>query len=128
LVELRRSFIAGLSLQQMILYLSPTSFVELTAMRAPLQWSPWESRNRKQSLQWLNSKSPDSMPPPFLRALAWAEESSNLRRRIPSFPRGDPADSVVYLQKGHAKVTVVSAAGKEDTITLFSAGDFVGEE
>jgi CRP/FNR family cyclic AMP-dependent transcriptional regulator len=33
-----------------------------------------------------------------------------------------------YLQKGRAKVTVVSPAGKEATITLFSAGDFVGEE
>jgi CRP/FNR family transcriptional regulator, cyclic AMP receptor protein len=44
------------------------------------------------------------------------------------FAQGDPADSVFYLQKGHAKVTVVSAAGKEATIRLISAGDFVGEE
>jgi CRP/FNR family cyclic AMP-dependent transcriptional regulator len=44
------------------------------------------------------------------------------------FSQGDSADSVFYLQKGRAKVTVVSAAGKEATITLFSAGDFVGEE
>src|ERR1035438_4442029 len=44
------------------------------------------------------------------------------------FSQGDPADSVFYLQKGRAKVTVVSTAGKEATITLLSAGDFVGEE
>jgi CRP-like cAMP-binding protein len=44
------------------------------------------------------------------------------------FAQGGPADSVFYLQKGRAKVSVVSAAGKEATITLFSAGDFVGEE
>lgn len=44
------------------------------------------------------------------------------------FSQGDPADSVFYLQKGRAKVTVVSHAGKEATITLLSAGDFVGEE
>jgi CRP/FNR family transcriptional regulator, cyclic AMP receptor protein len=43
------------------------------------------------------------------------------------FSQGDPADSVFYLQKGRAKVTVVSQAGKEATITLLSAGDFVGE-
>src|SRR5208283_181211 len=43
------------------------------------------------------------------------------------FSQGDPADSVFYLQKGRAKVTVVSHAGKEATITLLSAGDFVGE-
>ena len=44
------------------------------------------------------------------------------------FLQGDPADSVFYLQKGRAKVTVVSPAGKEATIMLLSAGDFVGEE
>ncbi len=44
------------------------------------------------------------------------------------FSQGDPADSVFYLQKGRARVTVVSAAGKEATITLLAAGDFVGEE
>jgi CRP/FNR family cyclic AMP-dependent transcriptional regulator len=44
------------------------------------------------------------------------------------FSQGDPADSVFYLQKGRAKVTVVSPAGKEATIMLLSAGDFVGEE
>ena len=44
------------------------------------------------------------------------------------FSQGDPAESIFYLQKGRAKVTVVSAAGKEATITLLSAGEFVGEE
>jgi CRP-like cAMP-binding protein len=44
------------------------------------------------------------------------------------FSQGDPADSVFYLQKGSAKVTVVSPAGKEATIALLTAGDFVGEE
>jgi CRP-like cAMP-binding protein len=44
------------------------------------------------------------------------------------FSQGDPADAVFYLQKGRAKVTVVSTAGKEATITLLSEGDFVGEE
>ena len=41
--------------------------------------------------------------------------------------QGDAADSVFYLQKGHAKVAVVSERGKEATLTLLSAGDFVGE-
>ena len=60
--------------------------------------------------------------------------SAGLGRRIVElapkqsfFSQGDPADSVFYLQKGRAKVTVVSHAGKEATITLLSAGDFVGE-
>ena len=61
--------------------------------------------------------------------------STGLGRRIVQlapkeafFSQGDPADSVFYLQKGRAKVTVVSPSGKEATITLLSTGDFVGEE
>jgi CRP/FNR family cyclic AMP-dependent transcriptional regulator len=44
------------------------------------------------------------------------------------FSQGDPANTVFYLQKGRAKLTVVSQNGKEATITLLSEGDFVGEE
>jgi len=44
------------------------------------------------------------------------------------FSQGNAADSVFYLQRGRAKVTVVSKVGKEATIMLLSARDFVGEE
>jgi CRP-like cAMP-binding protein len=44
------------------------------------------------------------------------------------FSQGDPANTVFYLQKGRAKLTIVSQEGKEATITLLSAGDWVGEE
>jgi CRP/FNR family transcriptional regulator, cyclic AMP receptor protein len=44
------------------------------------------------------------------------------------FSQGDPADSVLYLQSGRAKLTVVSRRGKEATVTLLAAGDFFGEE
>jgi CRP/FNR family cyclic AMP-dependent transcriptional regulator len=44
------------------------------------------------------------------------------------FSQGDPAESIFYLQKGRAKLTIVSEKGKEATITLLSVGDFVGEE
>jgi len=60
--------------------------------------------------------------------------SAGLGRRIVQiapkqafFTQGDPADSVFYLQRGRAKVTVVSATGKEATLTLVPAGEFVGE-
>jgi CRP-like cAMP-binding protein len=46
----------------------------------------------------------------------------------PLFSQGSTADCVFYLQAGRAKLTVVSKAGKEATITLLSAGDFIGEE
>ena len=44
------------------------------------------------------------------------------------FSQGNPADCVFYLQTGRAKLTVVSRAGKEATIALLSAGEFIGEE
>lgn len=44
------------------------------------------------------------------------------------FTQGGPADTIFYLQKGRAKLTVVSQTGKEATITILSTGDFVGEE
>lgn len=61
--------------------------------------------------------------------------SSGLGRRIVKFnakrilfSQGDAADCVFYVRKGSAKLTVVSKAGKEATITLLKEGDFVGEE
>jgi CRP/FNR family transcriptional regulator, cyclic AMP receptor protein len=50
-----------------------------------------------------------------------------LRSRSPA-QLGDPADAIFFLQKGRAKLTVVSQTGKEATVTLLSVGDFVGEE
>ena len=43
------------------------------------------------------------------------------------YSQGDPADAVFYLQKGRARITVVSSVGKEATITIVATGEFVGE-
>ena len=51
-----------------------------------------------------------------------------LRKGQAIFSQGDEADSVFYIRKGRAKLTVVSKSGREATISLLSAGDFVGEE
>ena len=42
--------------------------------------------------------------------------------------QGDHADCLFYLRTGRAKLTVVSKAGKEATVTLLAPGDFFGEE
>jgi CRP-like cAMP-binding protein len=44
------------------------------------------------------------------------------------FSQGTHSDCVFYLLNGRAKLTVVSKSGKEATITLLTAGDFIGEE
>ncbi|MEO7029339.1 MAG: Crp/Fnr family transcriptional regulator [Acidobacteriaceae bacterium] len=51
-----------------------------------------------------------------------------LKAGEPFFSQGDSADTIFYLQKGRAKLTVISKAGKEATITLLSVGQFIGEE
>jgi CRP-like cAMP-binding protein len=44
------------------------------------------------------------------------------------FSQGNHADAIYYLQSGRAKLTVISKRGKEATVTLLVAGDFLGEE
>lgn len=51
-----------------------------------------------------------------------------LREKQTFFSQGESADSVFCLQSGRAKLTVVAKNGKEATITLLFAGEFVGEE
>jgi CRP-like cAMP-binding protein len=63
----------------------------------------------------------------FLTNAGLGRRIIQLAPRQTFFAQGDPADSVYYLQKGRAKVTVVSASGKEATIALVPEGEFVGE-
>jgi len=44
------------------------------------------------------------------------------------FAQGDAADSVYFLHRGRIKISVISAAGREATIRLVTAGDFFGEK
>jgi CRP/FNR family transcriptional regulator, cyclic AMP receptor protein len=64
----------------------------------------------------------------FLKSTGLGRRIVQLKPRDVFFAQGNAADSVYYLQTGRAKLTVVSKNGKEATITLLSAGDFVGEE
>jgi CRP/FNR family cyclic AMP-dependent transcriptional regulator len=64
----------------------------------------------------------------FLAEAGLGRRIVQLKPKQAFFSQGGPADSIFYLQKGRAKVTVVSKTGKEATITLLSVGDFVGEE
>jgi CRP/FNR family transcriptional regulator, cyclic AMP receptor protein len=43
------------------------------------------------------------------------------------FAQGDPCDSVLYIQKGAVRLSVLSDAGKEAIVAMLGPGDFVGE-
>jgi CRP/FNR family transcriptional regulator, cyclic AMP receptor protein len=64
----------------------------------------------------------------FLASAGLGRSVVRFEPRESFFSQGDPADSVFYLQKGRARVTVVSKIGKEATITLLGPREFVGEE
>ena len=66
--------------------------------------------------------------PAFLAEAGLGRRIVQLKPKQAFFSQGDPADCLFYLQRGRAKLTVVSTNGKEATITLLSTGDFIGEE
>jgi CRP/FNR family cyclic AMP-dependent transcriptional regulator len=73
-------------------------------------------------------KQPEFAADAFLQSTGVGRTIVEFKEKSVIFSQGSPADSVFYLQAGRAKLTVVSLAGKEATITHVSAGDFVGEE
>ena len=64
----------------------------------------------------------------FLASAGLGRRIVELKPKQAFFSQGDPADSIFYLQNGRAKITVVSTAGKEATVTLLVPHEFVGEE
>src|ERR1017187_954477 len=64
----------------------------------------------------------------FLEEAGVGRKLVQLKPKQAFFLQGSSADSIFYLQTGRAKLTVVSHDGKEATIALLPAGEFVGEE
>src|SRR5438445_13400062 len=61
-------------------------------------------------------------------------ESSGVSRKIVDFARhefifaqGDACDTVLYIQKGGVKLSVLSKTGREAVIAMLGPGDFFGE-
>ncbi len=49
------------------------------------------------------------------------------RRGDVVFAQGDPADQVVYIQKGGVKLSVLSKAGRQAVVAMLGPGEFFGE-
>ena len=64
----------------------------------------------------------------FLATAGQGRRLFTAKARHVIFSQGSPADAVFYIRSGRAKLTVVSRRGKEATVSLLCAGDFVGEE
>ena len=64
----------------------------------------------------------------FLATAGVGRRIVQLKPKQVFFSQGSAADAIFYLQTGRAKLTVVSHDGKEATIALLPAGEFVGDE
>jgi CRP/FNR family transcriptional regulator, cyclic AMP receptor protein len=63
----------------------------------------------------------------FLARVGNGRSLSKYRKGQVVFSQGDRGDAVFYIQKGRAKLTVVSEQGKEAVIAILGADDFFGE-
>jgi CRP-like cAMP-binding protein len=63
----------------------------------------------------------------FLATAGVGRTLLDLKKDDALFTQGDPADTIFYIQSGQVKLTIVAASGKEATLALLGAGDFVGE-
>jgi CRP-like cAMP-binding protein len=63
----------------------------------------------------------------FLQSVGASRRVEAFRKKQTIFSQGDAADSVMYLQNGSVKLTVVNESGKEAVVAIIGAGDFFGE-
>jgi len=63
----------------------------------------------------------------FLDSAGVARKVLQYRGSQKIYSQGDPATSVMYLQKGSVKLSVVNAVGKEAVVAILGAADFFGE-
>ena len=70
---------------------------------------------------------PSFDPKSFLAKVGEGRSIERYRKDQIVFSQGDPADAVFYIQKGKAKVTVVSEQGKEAVVAILGTDEFFGE-
>jgi CRP-like cAMP-binding protein len=66
-------------------------------------------------------------PRAFLAKVGEGRTIHTCRKNQVVFSQGDRADAVFYIQKGKAKVTVISEQGKEAVVAILGPGEFFGE-
>jgi CRP/FNR family cyclic AMP-dependent transcriptional regulator len=75
-----------------------------------------------------NKRSVDSFDPQvFLDTAGVARQVLEYRRGESIYSQGDAAETVMYVQKGGVKLSVVNGSGKEAVVAMFGPSDFFGE-
>jgi len=74
------------------------------------------------------AKKPASFDPQaFLDTAGVSKKVSEYRRGESIFTQGDGAVTVMYIQRGGVKLSVVNGSGKEAVVAMFGPTDFFGE-
>jgi CRP/FNR family transcriptional regulator, cyclic AMP receptor protein len=63
----------------------------------------------------------------FLDSAGVARTVKEFKKAAVVYSQGDPATSVIHIQKGGVKLTVVNEDGKEAVVAILGPGDFFGE-
>ena len=63
----------------------------------------------------------------FLDSAGFSKKIVNFAPSEVIFSQGDPGDSVMYIQRGGVKLSVLSKAGREAVVAMLGPGDFFGE-
>ena len=63
----------------------------------------------------------------FLDSAGVARSVVEFKAKATIFVQGEPAKSVIYIQKGRVKLSVVNPTGKEAVVAVLGQGDFLGE-
>ena len=66
-------------------------------------------------------------PGAYLASGGVARKVVEYQRSEKAYSQGDPATSVMYIQKGGIKMSVVNEVGKEAVVAMLGPGDFFGE-
>ena len=66
-------------------------------------------------------------PQVFLDTAGVAKNVADFRKGEAIYSQGEAADSVMYVQKGGVKFSVVNGSGKEAVVAMFGPNDFFGE-
>jgi CRP/FNR family transcriptional regulator, cyclic AMP receptor protein len=76
----------------------------------------------------MGKQTKDSFDPKlFLAKVGVGKAILEFRENQSIFTQGDVADTVLYIQKGRVKLTVMSEQGKEAVVAILEPGQFFGE-
>jgi CRP/FNR family transcriptional regulator, cyclic AMP receptor protein len=83
------------------------------------------SRKNKSSLKLRQKHAFDAQA--FLDSAGVARKVKEVKRAELVYAQGAAAESIIYLQSGGVKLTVVNEVGKEAVVAILGPGDFFGE-